>query len=68
MFINARAPIDGLLLAVVGCLVVGVCCWLWYVKKLYAEKKQQEEEIRCPDGEDQTCPKEFNIPNQQEVV
>jgi hypothetical protein len=33
-----------------------------------AKKKQQQEEIRCPGGEDQTCPKELDTSNHQEVV
>ena len=46
--------------------VVG--CWLLLVaiKQLCAKKKQ--EEIRYPASKDQTCPKELNAPNQQEVV
>ena len=32
------------------------------------QKKKQQEEIKYPDVEDQTCPKELNAPNQQEVV
>jgi hypothetical protein len=38
-------------------------CWWQFVKFMF-----KKEEIRCPDSEDQTCPKEFNVPNQQEVV
>ena len=30
--------------------------------------EEQQEEIRYPDREDQTCPKEHDTPNQQEVV
>jgi hypothetical protein len=31
-------------------------------------KQQQQEEIRYPDGEDQTYPKELKALHQQEVV
>lgn len=41
-------------------------CWLGFVKQSYTQK--QQEEISYLEGEDQTCPKELNIPNQQEVV
>ena len=30
--------------------------------------KKKEEEIRYPDGEDQTCPMEFDGPNQQNII
>lgn len=30
--------------------------------------RRGEEIIRCPDGEDQIRPKEYNNPNQQEIV
>ena len=33
------------------------CCWLWFVKRSCTKKKQQQEEIRYPGGENQTCPK-----------
>lgn len=42
-----------------------VGCWLLFVTSSYTKKK---EEIRYSDGKDQTCPKELNVPNQQEVV
>ncbi len=32
------------------------------------ENKKKQEEIRYPDSKDQTCPKELNAPNQQEVT
>ena len=32
------------------------------------QKKKQQEEISYPDGKDQICPKELNVPNWQEVV
>jgi hypothetical protein len=48
-------------------LLVGCCCLLHFIKELHTKKKQQGE-IRYPDCEDQTCPKELNDPNQQEVV
>jgi hypothetical protein len=58
--INARTLRGGL-----GCCLVAVdCCWLWFVKK-YAKKNPQAL-IRYPDGEDQACPKELDVPNQQE--
>jgi hypothetical protein len=40
---------------------VAGCCWLLLV---VAKKKR----IRYPDREDQTCPKEFDAPNQQEAA
>lgn len=50
-----------------GGLLVGVCyggyCWLWFVKQSCTKKKQQEE-IRYPDSEDQTCPL-LNTPSQE---
>ena len=51
-----------------GGLLVVVGCDLWFVKQLCTKEKQEEKEIRYPDSEDQTCPKELNAPNQQEVV
>jgi hypothetical protein len=36
-------------------LLVGGCS-LWFVKKLCAKRKQQQEEIKYPGGKDQTCP------------
>lgn len=42
-------------------------CWLQFDKYRCAEEKQQQE-VRCPDSEDQTCTKEFDIPNPQEAV
>jgi hypothetical protein len=30
--------------------------------------KEKQEEIRSPDGEVQTCHKELDTPNQQEVI
>ena len=42
---------------VIGCWLVAVgCCWSQFVKQLRIKKKQNKEEIRYPDGEDQTCP------------
>ena len=41
-----------------------VCYWMQFVKQLCSKKK---EEIRYSDSKDQTCPKELNIPNQQEI-
>lgn len=36
----------------------GVSCWLFVFDKQSWTNKKQEEEIRCPDDEDHTCPKE----------
>lgn len=33
-----------------------------------AQRRKQQEDIRYPEGKDQTCSKELNIPNQQEVL
>jgi hypothetical protein len=44
-----------------------VVSWLLFVRQSCA-KKQQQEEIRYPDSEEQTCPKELNALNQQEGV
>jgi hypothetical protein len=53
---------------VVGCFLVEVRCgWLWFIKKP-CTKKTQQEEIRYPHSKDQTCLKELDAPNQQEVV
>jgi hypothetical protein len=73
----------GWLLVMVGCwlwLVVG-CGWLLVVGGLlvvvgrglssHAQRrkhKKLQEEIRCPDCENQVCPKEPDAPNKQEVV
>ena len=46
------------------CQLVVVYCGLL---SSHAQKKETKE-IRYPDSEDQTCPKELNAPNQQEVV
>ena len=43
------------------------CCWLKFVKQTCL-KRQEKEEIRYPEGDDQTCPKELDAPNQQEEV
>ena len=50
----------GNMLVVDWLLLVVVC------EVVCAGKKQ--EESRCPDGKDQTCPKELSGPTQQEVV
>ena len=55
--------------------VVG-CCWSLLVavggglvkQSGTKMKQQQQEEIRYPDGEDQTYPKELKALHQQEVV
>jgi hypothetical protein len=59
-YINTRA-----LRGRVDCWLVAVGWWWWQFVR-YTKKKQ--EEIRYPDGEDQTCPKELSAPSQQEVV
>lgn len=38
----------------------GVSCWLFVFDKQSWTNKKQEEEIRCPDDEDHTCPKELD--------
>lgn len=48
----------------IGWLVVGG--WLRFVKLSCA--KRQKEEIKHPVREDQTCPKEIDTANHQEVV
>jgi hypothetical protein len=49
-----------------------LCCWLLLVTVckvvMHKEEKNQYDEIRCPDSEAQTCPKELRTPNHQEVV
>ena len=50
-------------------LLVG--CWLFVGHGLlssHVQRRKQQEEIRYPDGEDQTSPKELNVPNEQKVV
>ena len=54
---NARAQAEG------AGWPVGL---LQFFKQQWA--KRQKEEIRYPNGKDQTCPKELDTPNQQEVV
>ena len=53
-----------------GLLLVG--CWLllvvMYLSSCVVKKKQKDEEIRYPDGEDQTCPKDLDTSNSQGVV
>jgi hypothetical protein len=49
-----------------GVLVVIGCCWLSLLSTHAQRKKEEEEEeaeeiIRCPDSEDQTCPKELDV-------
>ena len=51
-----------------GWLVAVGLCQLWFFKQSCAKVKEEEEEIRYPDSEDQTCPKELNTSDQQEVV
>jgi hypothetical protein len=46
-------------LGVVGWLLAG-CCWSWLFNS-HAQRR------RYPDIKDQICPKELDIPNQQEV-
>lgn len=50
--------------------LLSVDCWLLALghNLLSSGAQRQEEEIKYPDIEDQTCPKELNIPSQQKVV
>lgn len=43
-------------------------CWLTLLGFVKQSCAEQKEEIRHPDGEDQTCPKELNASSQQEAV
>jgi hypothetical protein len=45
-------------------------CWLVLVGQdlLSSRVQKKKEEMRYPYSEDQTCPKELNVPNQQEAV
>ena len=51
------SPEVGLLVMVVGCGFFKESC-----------AKEKEEEIRCPGGDDQICPKELNIPKSTKLV
>lgn len=53
-----------MLLLLGGGVLVGSC----WCRLLSSSVQRRNEENRYPDGEDQTCPKELTVPNQQEVV